>query len=301
MGKALLVAAVFALLAAAPARAQLPTTDDPRANLAAGFENPGTRRAGRGLDLANRPKPAGFFDPANPGAFGFLTSDMAFEGDHAFVGGFNGFQVFDIANPSNPTLTTAVVCPGGQGDMSVYGNLLFMSVEDAKRQVDCGTDPAVARSSRGVRIFDISNLANPVQVAAVQTCRGSHTHTLVETCPTRTTSTSTCPGHRPAPGPRPAGRLQQQHGERREPVAVADRGHQGAGRRARRTRPSSASRGCSPNHDRRRRRAPERGPDPAAPVGHPLGRRRRSPTRATTSRSTRSSTSPPAPVRATAC
>jgi hypothetical protein len=179
MGKALLVAGLFALLAAAPASAQLPTTDDPRANLAPGFQNPGT--AELGVDhLANRPKPAGFFDPANPGSFGFLTSDMAFEGDHAFVGGFNGFQIFNIANPSNPTLETAVVCPGGQGDLSAYKNLLFMSVEESRARLDCGTDPAVGTRFQGVRIFDISNIANPVQVGAVQLCRGSHTHTLVD-------------------------------------------------------------------------------------------------------------------------
>jgi hypothetical protein len=170
----------LAMLAAVPAAAsaQLPTTDDPRANLAPGFENPGT--ASNGLQhLANRAKPAGFFDPANPGAFGFLTSDMAFQGDHAFVGGFNGFQIWNIANPSAPTLTTAVVCPGGQGDLSVSQNLLFMSVEESRARVDCGTNPSVGTRFQGVRIFDISNVAAPVQVAAVQACRGSHTHTLV--------------------------------------------------------------------------------------------------------------------------
>jgi hypothetical protein len=179
MGKVLAAAFVLALLVAAPASAQLPTTDDPRANLAPGFENPGT--AELGIDhLANRPKPPGFFDPANPGNFGFLTSDMAFQGNYAFVGGFNGFQIFNIANPANPTLVTAVVCPGGQGDLSVYKNLLFMSVEESRARLDCGTNPQVGTRFQGVRIFDISNIAAPVQVGAVQTCRGSHTHTLVD-------------------------------------------------------------------------------------------------------------------------
>ena len=75
---------------------------------------------------------------------------------------------------------TNVVCPGGQGDLSVFGNLLFMSVEESRARVDCGTNPAVGTRFQGVRIFDISDVANPVQVAAVQTCRGSHTHTFVE-------------------------------------------------------------------------------------------------------------------------
>lgn len=168
---------MFSALPAA-ASAQLPTSDDPRVGLAPGFENPGTAASGL-QHLANRAKPAGFFDPANPGAFGFLTSDMAFQGDFAFVGGFNGFQIYNIANPSSPSLTTAVVCPGGQGDLSVYQNLLFMSVEESRARVDCGTDPSVGTRFQGVRIFDISNIAAPVQVAAVQACRGSHTHTLV--------------------------------------------------------------------------------------------------------------------------
>ncbi len=85
---------------------------------------------------------------------------MAFQGDHAFVGNFNGFQIYDISNPAAPTLQTAVVCPGGQGDVSVYKNLLFMSVEETRAKKDCSlTPPADATTRfRGVRIFDISNL-----------------------------------------------------------------------------------------------------------------------------------------------
>src|SRR5215216_1591359 len=128
----------LAMLAALPAAAsaQLPTTDDPRVGLGPGFENPGT--ASNGLQhLANRAKPPGFVPPdGNPGNFGFLTSDMAFQGDSAFVGGFNGFQIWNVANPSSPSLTTAVVCPGGQGDLSVYKNLLFMSVEESRARVN---------------------------------------------------------------------------------------------------------------------------------------------------------------------
>ena len=170
---ALLSAAVLTSLAAAQ------STTDPRANLSFGFADAGVAANGVEL-LANRMKPAGFFNPANPGDFGFVNSDLAFEGDFAFVGNFNGFQIYDISNPANPTLRTAVVCPGGQGEVSVYENLLFMSVEESRGRVDCGTNPLVGTRFQGVRIFDITNLANPVQVAAVQTCRGSHTHTILK-------------------------------------------------------------------------------------------------------------------------
>ena len=118
-----------------------------------------------------------------PGDFGFVNSDLAFQGNFAFVGNFNGFQIYDISDPANPTLRTAVVCPGGQGEVSVYGNLLFMSAEESRSRTDCGS-PAVPSGNplrfRGVRIFDISNLDSPQQVATVQTCRGSHTHTLLK-------------------------------------------------------------------------------------------------------------------------
>jgi hypothetical protein len=158
------------------------TTNDPRVGLAPGFTNPGVAQSGMEL-LANRPKPAGFSDPANPGSIAFANSDLAFEGKHAFVGNFNGFQIYDISDPANPTLRTTVVCPGGQGEVSVYKNLLFMSAEEARARTDCGS-PGVPSGNplrfRGVRIFDISNLAAPVQVATVQTCRGSHTHTLLK-------------------------------------------------------------------------------------------------------------------------
>jgi hypothetical protein len=131
--------------------------------------------------LAHLNKPEGWFDPANPGNFALLNSDIAFQGDHAFVGNFNGFQIYDISNPAAPTLRTAVVCPGGQGDPSVYKHLLFMSVEETRAKEDCTLDPPADEATRfrGVRIFDISNLDAPEQVAQVQTCRGSHTHTLV--------------------------------------------------------------------------------------------------------------------------
>jgi len=131
----------------------------------------------------------------------FANSDFAFQGNHLFQGNFYGLNIFDISDPAKASLLTTLVCPGGQGDVSVYGNLLFMSVEMTNGRVDCGAQgfppeppppapvagqppqrrlPAAQKDRfRGVRIFDISDIKNPKQVAAIQTCRGSHTHTLV--------------------------------------------------------------------------------------------------------------------------
>jgi hypothetical protein len=130
----------------------------------------------------------------------FSNSDLAFQGNHLFQGNFYGVNIFDISHPATATLLTSLVCPGGQGDVSAYKNLLFMSVEMPNGRLDCGTQgfppeppppageekgkkrrPPAAQKDRfrGVRIFDISDVKNPKQVAAVQTCRGSHTHTLV--------------------------------------------------------------------------------------------------------------------------
>src|SRR4029077_5965130 len=133
----------------------------------------------------------------------FANSDLAFQGNHLFQGNFYGVNIYDISNPANTRLLATLVCPGGQGDPSVYKNLLFMSVEMPNGRLDCGPEgfppgppptpeeekdkekmkkriPAADKERfRGVRIFDISDIKNPKQVAAVQPCRGSHTHTLV--------------------------------------------------------------------------------------------------------------------------
>jgi hypothetical protein len=113
----------------------------------------------------------------------FANSDLAFAGNHLFMGNFNGFNAYDVENTRRPRLLASIVCPGGQGDVSVHGNLLFMSVEQTRGRVDCGVEgvakPVSAERFRGVRIFDITDIRKPKQVAAVQTCRGSHTHTLV--------------------------------------------------------------------------------------------------------------------------
>jgi hypothetical protein len=113
----------------------------------------------------------------------FANSDLAFAGDRLFVGNFHGFNTYNVEDPTTPKHLASVVCPGGQGDVSVVGNLLFMSVEQTRGRLDCGVqgvlEPASAERFRGIRIFDISDVRMPKQVAAVQTCRGSHTHTVV--------------------------------------------------------------------------------------------------------------------------
>ena len=213
--------------------------DDPRVGLKAGLYDAGEASFGM-QRLASLPKPAGFapdvasiaaFDalpapptppPGTPPArgpqtgpranYGGTNSDLAFHGSTLFVGNYNGINFYDISNPAKIKLITSVVCPGGQGDVSVYGHLLFMSVEAANGRLDCGTqgfptpagaapappppmDPAAADAAagprrppppppspdriKGIRIFDITDLSQPKQVADVQTCRGSHTHTLV--------------------------------------------------------------------------------------------------------------------------
>ncbi len=124
------------------------------------------------------------------GGLALGNSDLAFRGNYVFMGNFYGMNIYDISDASDAKLVTSIVCPGGQGDPSVYGNLLFMSVEMQNGRLDCGEQgfapgmpghaPAAEKDRfRGVRIFDISDIRNPKQVAAVQTCRGSHTHTLV--------------------------------------------------------------------------------------------------------------------------
>ncbi len=128
----------------------------------------------------------------------FANSDLAFQGNYLFLGNFYGMNIYDISNGANAKLVTSMLCPGGQGDVSVYKNLMFMSVEMPNGRLDCGEQgfpsppppaageapqqgPPAAQKDRfrGVRIFDISDIRNPKQVGAVQTCRGSHTHTLV--------------------------------------------------------------------------------------------------------------------------
>jgi hypothetical protein len=218
--------------------------DDPRVGLKGGLYDAGTAISGLQLVLTT-PKPAGFspdvdsikavdatpapapIDPdaprqrggrsAGPRAnYGGTNSDLAFNAKYVFNGNYFGINIYDISDPTKMSLVTSIVCPGGQGDVSIYHNLLFMSVEAANGRMDCGTQgfptpagepatpaptppgpdatpeqiaafraamtrmpPADKNRIKGVRIFDISDIHNPKQVADVQTCRGSHTHTLV--------------------------------------------------------------------------------------------------------------------------
>ena len=144
--------------------------------------------------------------PPNPNALLFTNSDLAFSGNHVVVGNYHGFNTYNIERANKPQLLASVVCPGGQGDVSTWGNLLFMSVEQTRGRVDCGLQGVVPPVSnerfRGVRIFDISDMKNPKQVAAVQTCRGSHTHTLVPD-PQTETPTRHLWRNQPPPGETP--------------------------------------------------------------------------------------------------
>src|SRR5215510_499606 len=200
--------------------------NDPRAKLKPGMYDAGELSKGmKHLLLLKKPEPFQLdsADPDNPkvqktlrmmgvadttkmpkpmqlisAQLAFANSDLAFQGGHLFLGNFYGVNIYDISNPAKAQLVTSMICPGGQGDVSVYKNLMFMSVEQPNGRLDCGTQgfppgpppppgeekkprlPAPQKDRfRGVRIFDISDIKSPRQIAAVQTCRGSHTHTLV--------------------------------------------------------------------------------------------------------------------------
>ena len=221
----------------APPRSSVPTnprapSTDPRIGLKGGLTD--AAEAAFGLaKLTTLAKPAGFSpennavttpppppdltpaDPEHPRqppptSFGSTNSDLAFSGNHMFVGNYNGINFYDIDNPGKVKLRASLLCPGGQGDVSVFGHLLFMSAESLTGRTDCGVQgiplpegyvapppppppvpgsdaprqprplpPPSADRFRGVRIFDITDLSNPKQIAAVQSCRGSHTHTVV--------------------------------------------------------------------------------------------------------------------------
>ena len=147
---------------------------DPRVGLHAGLMNAG--EAEWNLHVLSKTPPSAKF-------VGITNSDLAFSGPYAIQGSYSGFQVWDISNPSHPTLKTGFVCPASQSDVSVYKNLLFVSGEGHSGRLDCGTQGVTDTVSkdrlRGLRIFDISDIANPKNVGNVQTCRGSHTHTLL--------------------------------------------------------------------------------------------------------------------------
>ncbi len=193
---------------------------DPRATLKPGFRDAGEAISNMRHVVALQ-KPAGFFDPENPAQlqpikerdkskdeakntsrrdgdeeedepqFGergsllsFAFTDMAFSGDTMVAGSYHGFNAYRLGQDGVPQLISSVVCPGGQGDVSIAGNLLVMSVEDRRGRIDCGLEGVDDKVSderfRGLRIFDISDITRPKQVGLVQTCRGSHTHSIVD-------------------------------------------------------------------------------------------------------------------------
>ena len=142
------------------------------------------------LASAARPDPREDEDEESEDRFGqrgsllsFANTDIAFSGDLMVAGNYHGWNAYRLGDDGVPELLTSVVCPGGQGDVSIIGDLLLMSVQDSRARVDCGLQGVAGRVSeerfRGLRIFDISDIANPQQVGQVQTCRGSHTHSVV--------------------------------------------------------------------------------------------------------------------------
>jgi hypothetical protein len=149
-------------------------TPDPRIGLRAGKMDAG--QAAWNLRLLSATPPSEKF-------VGITNSDLSFTGKYAIQGSYNGFQVWDISDPAHPALKTAYLCPASQSDVSVYKNLLFVSGEGLGGRLDCGTagvkDTVSKDRLRGLRIFDITDINNPKNVGNVQTCRGSHTHTVV--------------------------------------------------------------------------------------------------------------------------
>ena len=190
-------------------------SDDPRAGLSAGLYDAG--EAIMNLELVTSlSKPIGFYDPANPSEryegktededkekeedkkaksteaaakdtrspmLSFSNTDIAFRDDILIAGSYHGFNMYRMYEGGIPSLVSSIICPGGQGDVSVVGNLLILSVEETRGRVDCGLQGAGSEPTpdrfRGIRIFDISDLRRPRQVGVVQTCRGSHTHSVV--------------------------------------------------------------------------------------------------------------------------
>lgn len=159
---------------------------DPRVGLKAGWFDAAT--AAWNLRVVSTTKPSKeFLNVSTPGDARLKNSDLAFVGNYVMQGNYSGYQLWDISNPAKPTLKQAYVCPGSQSDVSVYRDskvsLAFVSGEATSGRVDCGLqgvpDTVSQDRLRGIRVFDISDLAKPKYIANVQTCRGSHTHTVV--------------------------------------------------------------------------------------------------------------------------
>jgi hypothetical protein len=169
--------ALALLVAPALAAQTYPTGSDPRNGLASGLTDAGVAQSGMRL-VATAPKPAAFDSIRG---LAFVNSDLAFRGNLVYQGNFAGFSIWDVSNPAKPALLSTVPCITSQGDPTIYGNLLFVSAEGAGNRNDCAKggveDPADHMA--GVRIFDVSDPRAPRLVKNVQTCKGSHTHTLI--------------------------------------------------------------------------------------------------------------------------
>jgi hypothetical protein len=172
----------YALLLLALSACATARKADPREGLKPGLADAGQAISGLKIS-ATVPSPKDYLS-AGPIDFTRVNSDLTFTGNYAIQGNFNGFQIWDMTNPSKPTIASTFQCPASQNDVSVFRNLLFMSSEGNDSKADC--TPGAIRDTvsrervRGIRIFDISNIREPKLVTAVQTCRGSHTHTVVE-------------------------------------------------------------------------------------------------------------------------
>src|SRR6185436_7615096 len=171
---ALMSAACAGSTSSSASSASMSPMPDPRVGLKAGMYDAG--QALWNLRLVSTTRPSKDFE-------GVTNSDIAFVGNYVIQGNYNGYQVWDVGNPAQPTLRKGFVCPASQSDVSAYRNLLFVSGEGLSGRIDCGTqgvkDTVSTDRLRGLRVFDISNIDNPRNVANVQTCRGSHTHTLL--------------------------------------------------------------------------------------------------------------------------
>jgi len=168
--------------AAAQTNSATAPRQDPRIGLRAGWFNAGQANWNMRLVSTTPPSPA-FINRDSAGDFRFINSDLSIRGNYVIQGNFNGVQIWDISNPKIPKLYKGFVCPGSQSDVSVYRNFLFVSGEALNGRTDCGTqgvtDTVSHERLRGIRIFDATDLANPRHITDVQTCRGSHTHTVV--------------------------------------------------------------------------------------------------------------------------
>jgi hypothetical protein len=154
---------------------------DPRVGLKAGWWDHG--EAIWNMRMISTTKPSNDFRADLPGDRRLTNTDLAFSGNYVIQGNYSGFQIWDIANARAPKLVRSYVCPGSQSDVSIVGDLMFVSHEANTGRIDCSLDPASGDvnldRARGVRIYDVKDMKNPKRLAMIQTCRGSHTHTVV--------------------------------------------------------------------------------------------------------------------------